>query len=107
MLFPQGDTLFVGVWTLSLHDALPIAKVQVFLDGTLIGNATLGLSRQDVASYFNRSDWGNSGWSLNYNVGNLAAGSHTITAVAYDSRGATAQLGNNGGNVFTVTGTTA
>src|SRR5438270_114820 len=66
----------------------------------------MGLSRQDVASYLNRSDWGNSGWSLNYNVGNLAAGSHTITAVAYDSQGAAGQLSNNGGTTFTVTPTT-
>src|SRR6185503_6197156 len=57
-----------------------------------LGNATLGFPRQDVANAFNDPRFANSGWNFSYNIGSMSTGSHTITAVAYDSEGSSAQL---------------
>jgi len=46
--------------------------------GTLLGTATYGVSRADVASYFGNVRYNDSGWQLNWTVGDLGAGTHTI-----------------------------
>ena len=65
-----------------------MAKVVVLIDGAPVGNATLGLSRPDVAAAFNDPRYTNSGYSFTYNVGALAIGTHSVSTVAYDSAGA-------------------
>ena len=48
--------------------------------GVLIGTATYGLARTDVASYFGNARWTNSGWQYDWAVGSLSAGAHTLYA---------------------------
>src|SRR5581483_3486519 len=92
--FVEQKTAYqISGWAADKEDGSPVSKVQLLLDNsTVLGNATLGLQRQDVANGFNDPRYLNSGWSFSYNIGTLATGSHTITAIAYDSEGSSAQL---------------
>ena len=49
---PQGGLLHVDGWAFDNEDGAPIAKVQVLLDGTVIGEAVVGGSRPDVANVY-------------------------------------------------------
>jgi RHS repeat-associated protein len=84
---PQGGIIFAGGWAIDNEDGAPVAKVEVLLDGNVIGLATLGRSRPDVAAAYNRPDFTNSGWDFTGSIGFVAPGTHMITALAYDSSG--------------------
>jgi RHS repeat-associated protein len=81
---PVGGFVKVEGWAASTQDGAPVAQVVVLLDGKPLGSATLGGSRPDVASYYNQSSFTNSGFAFTGSIGNVATGTHTITAVAYD-----------------------
>jgi hypothetical protein len=89
----KGATLFVAGWAADTVSGAPVQSVTVFVDGSNVGTATLGLSRPDVASYFGRSDYANSGWSFQMSTSALSSGQHTVTAMAMGSSG-TAQIGS-------------
>ena len=92
---PQSGTLYVNGWAADQEDKAPVAKVQVKIDGTVVGNATLGQARPDVASALGSSAYTNSGWTFSYNIGSMAPGTHTVTVVATDSNGASTTLTNS------------
>src|SRR5437588_524359 len=101
---PPGGTLSLAGWSADQQDGSPVSKVQLAIDGAVIGNAVLGDSRPDVATAYNDSRFTQSGWHLDYVVpGTLAGGPHTVTAVAFDSAGATATMRSNNSS-FTVSG---
>jgi trimeric autotransporter adhesin len=100
-ILPSG-TLFVSGWAADYHDNGPAKSVQVFIDGTAAGFATLGKYRPDVASYFSNPAWSNVGWTFSYSVASLAGPNHAVIAVAEDSLGVTTTLGPSS---FTLTGT--
>ena len=63
-----------------------ISRVQVKVDGTIMGTASYGLNRPDVcAAYPGRSGCPNVGYSFYLNTSTLNVGSHTITVTATDS----------------------
>jgi len=65
-----------------------ITAVQVKVDGTVVGNATYGISRPDVCNIWpGRPGCPNMGYTYQLNTGLLGAGSHTITVTAADSDG--------------------
>lgn len=82
-------------WAADPDDGSPVSRVEIRIDGTTVMNATLGGSRTDVANAYGRPDYANCGWSFSYDVTSVAAGTHTVTAVAYDTSGGSAQLGNS------------
>ena len=88
----QNTTMIVAGWAADQQDGSPLTKVEIRIDGNSVGNATLGYSRPDVASAYGNSSFTNSGFQMMYNIGTLASGTHTVTAVAYDSNGATTTL---------------
>jgi len=98
----QNRTVTASGWAADNEDGAPVAKVSIRLDGTELGVATRGLARPDVANADHRPDWLNSGWSASVNVGAVAPGNHTLTAVAFDSQGAQTVL--SGTRTVTVTG---
>ena len=69
-----------------------ITKVEILIDGAYAFDIPYGGSRGDVGSTFpdvpNSSE---SGFSAAFNYSSLSAGSHTISAIAYDESGATQQ----------------
>jgi hypothetical protein len=89
----SGDSLYVGGWAADYTDNGPAKSVQIYIDGVSFAAATLGISRPDVAAYYNNSAWTNSGYQLFTSVAGLSQGSHSVTAVAKDSLGDTTTLG--------------
>lgn len=89
----QGDSLYISGWTADPADGAPLANVKIYLDGSLLGTPSLGLSRPDVASYTHNNAYINSGYVLVYPGARLAPGSHTITAVAINSAGLSTNFG--------------
>lgn len=70
----------------------PIARVDLYLDGTLLSSVPYGGTRSDVANSFpSYPRSANSGYSMAFNFSNLAAGSHTLIARAVDDRGTHAE----------------
>ena len=63
-----------------------ISKVQVALDGVVVGTATYGTARPDVCSAFpGRPGCPNVGFTFALNVSAVSAGSHRLCALATDS----------------------
>jgi len=63
-----------------------ISKVEIYLDGNKVGDATYGTNRADVcAAYPNRKNCPNVGFTYNLNVATLSDGPHLIKVVATDS----------------------
>ena len=90
----QGGTLYVRGWAADTSSGAPVQSVTVFVDGNSKGTATLGGSRPDVATAFNRSDFTNSGWNFQMAAASLSAGSHTVSATAVGSSGSGQLLGS-------------
>jgi hypothetical protein len=90
---PTSGSLFVGGWAADYQDNGPAKVVQIAIDGTVVGTATLGGSRPDVASAYSNPAWANTGWSFAYGVGSLSVGGHTVTATAQDSLGLKTSFG--------------
>jgi hypothetical protein len=90
---PQNGNLFVRGWAVDNEDGAPVTRVEVRINGVAVGDAVLGGARQDIVNAYGRGDFLNSGWSLTVNIGALAAGTHAVTVVAFDSAGASTQLG--------------
>lgn len=82
----QAGSLVMKGWAADVTDQSLIHSVQILIDGVSIGTATLGLSRPDVASYYNVPAWTNSGWTMTYSVAGLSLGSHAVWAVATDAK---------------------
>jgi hypothetical protein len=83
-----SDTVSITGWAVDNAAAVgtTISSVQVKVDGTVVGNATYGLSRPDVcAVYPGRPGCPNVGYSFSLNTSTLSVGTHTITVMATDS----------------------
>jgi hypothetical protein len=89
----QGDMLQVKGWAADPQDSAPVSQVQILIDGAPVGTATLGQTRPDVAAAYNNSAYLNSGWTFAQAASGLSLGSHTVTAIAYDSLGLSTTLG--------------
>jgi hypothetical protein len=83
----KGLPLIVVGWAADTASGAPVQSVTVFVDGNSVGTATLGSARPDVASAYGRSDFTNSGWSLQTSTSGLSMGQHTVTATAVGSSG--------------------
>ncbi len=88
----HNNTLKVDGWATDPQSSAPVASVQVLVDGTVAGTATLGIARPDVAAAYNNPAYTNSGWTFMVPAGTLPAGTHTIGAVATDSLGMSTTL---------------
>jgi Bacterial Ig domain len=92
----NGDPFFVGGWAVAPGAAgSGVTSVDVFLDGgptsgTYLGSATLGTSRQDVASAFHHPEWSSSGYNFTWIPRDVSAGVHTLSVVAVSDKGETA-----------------
>lgn len=66
-----------------------VASVALYVDGTLVGNATYGAARPDVAAAFpGQAGSPDLGWTATLNTNNLTQGpAHVLGAVATDSVG--------------------
>jgi len=65
----------------------PVAKVQLTLDGSQPGEASLSGLRPDVLAHFNRPDYLWSGWSGRISLERVRPGRHTVEMTAYTHSG--------------------
>ena len=80
----QGDSLLVSGWAADPVDGSPLANIKVYIDGTLFGTPTTGISRPDVAAAYNNPAYTNSGYQLVMSSSALTLGSHSVTVIAID-----------------------
>ncbi|MDF2505827.1 NlpC/P60 family protein [Clostridium sp.] len=78
------NSITVSGWALSIEN---MRQVKISIDNKFVGNATIGLSRADVAKAYPVYLKGNSGFRYNLNVSKLSKGNHTITVTAIDVSG--------------------
>jgi GH25 family lysozyme M1 (1,4-beta-N-acetylmuramidase) len=70
------SSINVSGWSL---DITGIKEVDVLVDGTHVGTATLGIARPDVANLYPYYNSQNSGFNYNLDISKLTNGTHTIT----------------------------
>jgi Big-like domain-containing protein len=80
----------VSGWAFGIDVAL--SGVTVYLDGVLVGHATLGDSRPDVVNAYPHVAPANSGWNFTFDTTKLTNGPHTIVVHATDAANAEAIL---------------
>jgi subtilase family serine protease len=88
-----GDSLLVRGWVADPVDSAPLGNVKVYIDGILVGTPTVGISRPDVAAYFNNAAYTSSGYHLLVPAAALPAGPHAVSVVAVDSGGRSTTFG--------------
>lgn len=83
----SSTSVTVGGWALN---ATGISKIEVYLDNQLKGNATIGISRPDVAVAFaskNYTDAAIGGYSATIDTTGISIGSHVVKIVAIGKDG--------------------
>jgi RHS repeat-associated protein len=87
----SGSSIAVGGWAVDSQLLAPVGAVKLLVDGNPIGYATLGGLRPDLVAYYNGDQrYLPSGWTFTGSIGDLTPGSHTLTAMIYDSGGQSA-----------------
>jgi sugar lactone lactonase YvrE len=92
-----AGTVTVSGWAIDNSNMIgtAISKVQVALDGTVMGTATYGISRADVCNvYPGRPGCPNVGYTYQLNVSSVTSGSHRLCALATDSDANNADAGS-------------
>ena len=88
----QSDNLYVQGWAVDPQQGSPVSMVTISIDGTVVGNGTLGLLRPVLAAQHG-SAYLHAGWELTMAASGLSLGKHTVIAVAHDSNHLGKQLG--------------
>jgi hypothetical protein len=99
-----NESVLVTGWAADPTLGAPVSRVAVLVDGSSAGSATLGVGRPDVAAGQHNSADTDSGWTFTEAASGLGIGTHTVTAVAYDSSGLSTTLGSR---TFSVASTAA
>jgi hypothetical protein len=93
---PAPGEKISGIFTVygwALDDNRPIERVEIYLDGKLIGVAEYGEPRPDVANAFPGRDGSpNFGYSFQLDTSLFSNGSYTISALAFSSPNAKAYM---------------
>ncbi|MEO8348437.1 MAG: hypothetical protein ABI610_05950 [Acidobacteriota bacterium] len=90
---PAGSsTLDVVGWAADARSGSPVAKVELLLNGKVVGTAQTGEARRDVAQVMKRSDFLKSGWKARLELKGMKAGTYRLTARAWNNRGESAPL---------------
>jgi SAM-dependent methyltransferase len=58
------DDIHIAGWAFDKNSSAPVKEVCIYLNNELLGHATVGLQRPDVADHFQRADYLNSGWEF-------------------------------------------
>ncbi len=94
---PMSGSTVSGVFAVSgwaLDNATRVTTVQVFLDGTLMGNAAYGATRPDICNQFSGPNCPNVGYAFYIDSTKLSGGSHTVMVSAIDSDSPTPDTGS-------------
>ncbi|MFC4800158.1 Ig-like domain-containing protein [Neobacillus sp. GCM10023253] len=75
-------------------DMSGVSKIEVYVDGKLMGEAQYGSARSDVYKAFPEFQNGNSGYQFTFNTLQFSEGQHTLTVKETGKNGATSSLSN-------------
>ena len=91
---PKVDgNIAVNGWAADLEDGAPVQKIEVLIDDRVVAIANpINLDRPDVVAAMHRDDYLRSGWGATVFLTGVVPGKRRISAVAYDSQGAKAEL---------------
>lgn len=89
---PGSGVLEVAGWAADSRTGAPVAKVEVFLSGRVVGLANTGEVRPDVVGVFKRNDFSKAGWKARIALKGVAPGKYRVTARAWNARGESATL---------------
>ncbi|SDM69763.1 N-acetylmuramoyl-L-alanine amidase [Bacillus sp. OK048] len=78
---PVPDATLIGTKTVSgwFLDGIGVAKIEVLVDGSLVGEATYGNERTDVHKAFPEFNNGNAGFHYELDTTKFSDGQHTVT----------------------------
>jgi hypothetical protein len=79
----KGTSASIAGWTFGTS---PVSNVQILMDGTVVGSATYGLSRPDVASAFPGQST-DTGFQYSLDTTKLSNGQHAIVIKVTDTSG--------------------
>jgi hypothetical protein len=87
-----GQQIDIGGWAAdAAGSGTGVDQVQVYADGqmnsggTLLGSATYGKARTDVAAAKGKPEWTNAGFDLTWTVNGLTPGNHTLYIYAHST----------------------
>jgi hypothetical protein len=89
-LYSNGNFIADG-WSVDKVNNTQAAKVTLYIDDKLLGEATLGKQRADVAATYKNPNWTSCGWVFTKKV-SLNQGSHRVYALAEDKQGTAFKL---------------
>ena len=89
----QSDNLLVIGWAADVQEGAPVYQVSILIDCVAVGDATLGIADPTIATKYKNPAYMNSGWTFTAPASGLAAGHHTVRAVAYDASALSTVLG--------------
>jgi hypothetical protein len=89
----SGGFLEITGFAVDPERGTPVQKLEVLLDGALVGESTLSGLRPDVASHFHRQGYLWSGWSASTSLEHISAGKHVIQVKAIAPSGIKASCG--------------
>ncbi|WP_419955258.1 Ig-like domain-containing protein [Neobacillus niacini] len=75
-----------------LLDTSGFSKVEVLVDGKVVGQATYGFSRPDVLNVFPSYQNANAGYEFDFDTRSLTNGSHSVSVTATSTTGTTLPL---------------
>lgn len=87
-----SSTVDVLGWAADARTGSPVAKVELLLNGKVVGTAQTGEARRDVAQTMKRPDFLKSGWKARLDLKGMKAGTYRLTARAWNNRGESASL---------------
>jgi uncharacterized protein YjdB len=78
---PTGGEMLRGEYPIQgwFLDGTGVSKIEILIDGNLIGESMYGLKRNDVAAVYPQYQNNNSGYSFNLNTSQLTEGEHILT----------------------------
>jgi hypothetical protein len=86
---PQKDQNVKGIYNVRgwFLDVSEVSKIEVLVDGSVVGEATYGLARPDVLNAYPEYNNGNAGFKYSLDTTKLSQGQHTIIIREYNIKG--------------------
>jgi hypothetical protein len=82
----------VAGWAADSRSGAPVARIEILLNDKVVGTATTGVVRPDVAQAMKRNDYSKAGWKAHVDLKNVKPGSYRLTARGWNARGESVQL---------------
>jgi hypothetical protein len=82
----------VAGWAADSRSGAPVARIEILLNDKVVGTATTGIVRPDVAQTMKRNDYSRAGWKAHVDLKGMKPGTYRLTARGWNARGESAQL---------------